>query len=159
MRSSTRSRLSACARWTCPRPRNACGRRSATRARRPDSRSPPSGPKSSMTRGTDIRIVHGVVTGSLLCVTALCVVMAWQAAPVIAALLALIAVTCMSYAFGDALLAQKHALGPALALVTLNLLLVIPELTLRAVDFRYESGLQFGYPRPIHFARFLPHCR
>lgn len=38
-----------------------------------------------------------------------------------------------------------------LSLSVLNALIVVPELALRTIDFRYESGVQFGYPKPSHF--------
>jgi lysophospholipase L1-like esterase len=36
-------------------------------------------------------------------------------------------------------------------IIILSVLLIIPELVLRLVGFRYESGIQFGHPRPSHF--------
>jgi len=39
----------------------------------------------------------------------------------------------------------------------LNLILVPPEAYLRFKGFRYESGIQFGYPRPYQFSVFEPH--
>ena len=41
-----------------------------------------------------------------------------------------------------------------LSLAVVNMLLIIPELSLRLTDFHYETGIQFGYPRPIQFIRF-----
>jgi lysophospholipase L1-like esterase len=43
-----------------------------------------------------------------------------------------------------------------LAVAALNLLLVVPELSLRLAGFHYESGIQFGYPRPIRMVAFEP---
>ncbi|MFC1570064.1 hypothetical protein ACFL4L_07495, partial [bacterium] len=37
----------------------------------------------------------------------------------------------------------------------LNLLFISPELILRDIKFRYESGIQFGHPRPTHFIHFI----
>ncbi len=45
-------------------------------------------------------------------------------------------------------------LGVFLVLSILNVGLLVPELSLRAMDFRYESGVQFGYPRPEQFYSF-----
>jgi lysophospholipase L1-like esterase len=55
----------------------------------------------------------------------------------------------------------RRRIDPAwlLGLAVLNLLLVLPELGLRAAGFRYESGIEFGYPRPSHFVAFEPHER
>ncbi len=47
--------------------------------------------------------------------------------------------------------------GWLLAVAALNLALLAPELGLRAAGFRYESGIQFGYPRPWQFVAFEPH--
>lgn len=43
-----------------------------------------------------------------------------------------------------------------LALAVLNALLVIPEAGLRLADFRFTSGVQFGYPTPADFQEFAP---
>lgn len=40
-----------------------------------------------------------------------------------------------------------------LSLALLNLMLGVPEIVLRLADFHYESGIQFGYPRPTMFRR------
>ncbi len=44
----------------------------------------------------------------------------------------------------------------ALSLAVLNALVVVPELLLRLRDFRYEPGIQFGYPRPAGFHYLQP---
>lgn len=44
-----------------------------------------------------------------------------------------------------------------LVLASANFFLLTPELALRAAGFRYESGIEFGYPRPSHFIGFEPH--
>ena len=43
-----------------------------------------------------------------------------------------------------------------ISIAVIQLLVIPPELALRLVDFRYESGIQFGYPRPTQFQRFVP---
>jgi lysophospholipase L1-like esterase len=50
-------------------------------------------------------------------------------------------------------------LPACLSLAALNLALLTPELLLRAGGFRFESGIQFGYPRPRSFARLRPDSR
>ena len=47
--------------------------------------------------------------------------------------------------------------GIVLALAVLHLFLLTPEIGLRLAGFRYESGIQFGYPRPHQFTRFVAH--
>jgi lysophospholipase L1-like esterase len=46
-----------------------------------------------------------------------------------------------------------------LLLATLNLFVVVPELGLRLADFRYESGIQFGFPRPSQFVHYRPDAK
>ncbi len=43
---------------------------------------------------------------------------------------------------------KKRVHGALLALGTLSLVLMLPEAALRAANFRYESRLEFGFPRP-----------
>ncbi|MCU0612686.1 MAG: GDSL-type esterase/lipase family protein [Candidatus Eisenbacteria bacterium] len=57
---------------------------------------------------------------------------------------------------GVARLRQGRAVNVILAAALLNLLIVVPELALRLRDFRYEAGIQFGYPRPSRFAQLQP---
>ncbi|NIM96426.1 MAG: hypothetical protein GTO18_22225 [Anaerolineales bacterium] len=44
-------------------------------------------------------------------------------------------------------------LGVFITLAMLNLFIIVPEYALRVADFRYESGIQFGYPRPTQFVQ------
>ncbi len=55
-------------------------------------------------------------------------------------------------------LLYKRGRGTALFIVlaVLNLILMVPELALRAADFRYESGLSYGALRPSFQALFVP---
>ncbi|MEE2685407.1 MAG: SGNH/GDSL hydrolase family protein [Planctomycetota bacterium] len=43
-----------------------------------------------------------------------------------------------------------------LVLALANLLLIVPELSLRVAQFRYQSGIEFGYPRPETFVTLVP---
>ncbi len=43
-----------------------------------------------------------------------------------------------------------------LSLACLNLFLLSPELILRQLDFHYEMGIQFGYPKLTSFKTFVP---
>ena len=43
-----------------------------------------------------------------------------------------------------------------LVLALVNLFLVVPELSLRVAQFRYQSGIEFGYPRPDTFVSLVP---
>lgn len=39
-------------------------------------------------------------------------------------------------------------------IAVLNVFVIVPELALRTGEFRYEPGIQFGFPRPRNFLRF-----
>ena len=43
-----------------------------------------------------------------------------------------------------------------LLLAILNMLVIVPELSLRVTGFRYQSGIEFGYPRPDTFITLAP---
>jgi len=43
-----------------------------------------------------------------------------------------------------------------ISLAILNIVLATPELALRAADITYETGIQFGYPRPSQFLELVP---
>jgi len=54
---------------------------------------------------------------------------------------------------------SKRLPGWLLVLATLNFVVAVPELGLRATGFRGEAGIQFGYPRPEEFMGFDPDPR
>jgi lysophospholipase L1-like esterase len=41
-----------------------------------------------------------------------------------------------------------------IVIAVINALIIVPELALRIVDFRYDAGIQFGYPRARHFIHY-----
>jgi lysophospholipase L1-like esterase len=43
-----------------------------------------------------------------------------------------------------------------LSLALLNFFIIVPELALRVGGFHYETGINFGYPRPSQFVRLIP---
>jgi len=51
---------------------------------------------------------------------------------------------------------RKKYLKFFLLIAVLNIIIVPPELYLRLKGFRYETGIQFGYPRPYQFKVFVP---
>ena len=55
-----------------------------------------------------------------------------------------------------ALANRKGGVGLLVSVAVLNLLLVVPELTLRLYEYRYEAGIQFGHPRPQYFEHLEP---
>lgn len=54
------------------------------------------------------------------------------------------------------LVRRGHSIDWVLAVAALNLFVVVPELGLRLGGFSYESGIQFGYPRPSKMIAFEP---
>ena len=50
---------------------------------------------------------------------------------------------------------RNRPAGFFMTITMLNLLFIAPELLLRDFRFRYESGIQFGHPRPTHFLHFI----
>jgi len=51
---------------------------------------------------------------------------------------------------------RRKYLKVFLVISVLNIIIVPPEIFLRLKGFRYETGIQFGYPRPYQFRVFVP---
>ena len=102
----------------------------------------------------DARFVRVIVTASLL-LSAIAALGAAMRSPrwtwVLLICLAALALTWVGIPRLDA---RGRSVNWLLAIAVLNLLFVTPELALRAIDFRFESGIQFGYPRPEKFVHF-----
>jgi lysophospholipase L1-like esterase len=64
--------------------------------------------------------------------------------------------TVVSLVVMNMLHSANKRLGLFLSLAILNIFLVVPELVLRVTGFRYEAGIQFGYPRPSQYIRLMP---
>ena len=119
------------------------------------SHSQPSGPNE--TGPNETRLVRAIVIASALC----SVVLAWlvslgqsRSALLPAELLVVGIVLWLAIPYLQRI---RGAIGCILALCVLNLLILVPELALRASGFRYESRIEFGYPKPRHFMYFEPH--
>lgn len=69
-------------------------------------------------------------------------------------LLAIPACGFFSWWLAGALFRRRKSIAWLLIIAALNLVLVLPEIGLRLIDFRFESGIQFGYPRPHEFIGF-----
>ncbi len=75
--------------------------------------------------------------------------------------IAFAAMWCVLFVAGVVVLGRirrdRHVMLRFFLLVSvLNLILVPPEAYFRYTGFRYESGIQFGYPRPYQFSVFEP---
>src|SRR5262245_39710958 len=55
-----------------------------------------------------------------------------------------------------ALIRRGRSANVLLTLAMLNVLVLTPELVLRRLDFRYESGIEFGFPRGFWSLRLDP---
>jgi lysophospholipase L1-like esterase len=74
----------------------------------------------------------------------------------VALLLGFLLVIGILWSFSAYLYRKRRPLEWLLTLAVFNLFVVLPELVLRAVDFHYEAGIQFGYPRPTDFLAYAP---
>ena len=68
--------------------------------------------------------------------------------------LALIIFTILCLLIISFLHRRGKGIGIFITLAVLNIFIVVPELGLRVAKFRYESGIQFGYPRAGDFVTF-----
>ena len=60
------------------------------------------------------------------------------------------------WALAGGLASRGKPVAWLLVIASFNLMIVAPELTLRGAGFRYESNIQFGYPRPEDFTTLVP---
>jgi lysophospholipase L1-like esterase len=115
-----------------------------------------------MKESTELRATRMIYVGSFLISTLLLIVLSLKQ-PLRSNIAA-------GYLFGAALVfgaiiigtlrgARHGLLRLFLILAVLNIVIVPPELFLRLRGFRYESGIQFGYPRPYQFDVFEPDAK
>ncbi len=103
------------------------------------------------------KIAETILYSSLFLSIIGCTLLFWQESRGVALLgFVLVVAVSVGRPLLERLVGSKNLVGWSLTLATLNLFLVVPELGLRAADFRAESGIQFGYPRPTEFMRFAP---
>lgn len=100
--------------------------------------------------------IRGFLTCSLLCSTILAGVLSFTHPKWNKILLGLFFVTFLGWCLITYLHRKKGPLNIFLSIAVLNLCAIVPELSLRIANFRYESGIQFGYPRPSNFIRYEP---
>ena len=114
---------------------------------------------SAVKESTELRLTRMLYVASLLISTVLIIGLVF-AQPMKSNIAA-------SYLWGAALVLGTVLIGACkgkrrkylrffLLLAALNIILVPPELYLRLKGFRFESGIQFGYPRPSQFSVFIP---
>lgn len=105
----------------------------------------------------NLRIARALFAASLALSLLLSLVLLFQAARFrTAALVGLAALLLGGWWAGGECFRRGRSTGWLLGLATLNAIVVVPELALTALDLRYESGIQFGFPRPHQFVYFVP---
>ena len=101
----------------------------------------------------EARVVRVLLTGSFGIVA---VALALQNARYMSALAGLGAVGAFFHYLPGYLHRRGMAVEWLLIVAVFNLLIVAPELGFRASGFRYDSGIEFGYPRPHDFVYLEP---
>ncbi|MCZ6594500.1 MAG: GDSL-type esterase/lipase family protein [Bacteroidetes bacterium] len=104
----------------------------------------------------ELIFVRGLLIASLVCSTVLAFGLTASKTKWAILFLGLILVTPTLWFFATYLHRKQKPVEWLLSIAVLNLFVVVPELALRAVDFRYESGIQWGWPRPSHFLFYEP---
>src|SRR5262245_46207273 len=113
----------------------------------------------------ELTLVRAVFTASLSCSIVLGVTLivirrspdlAWPAGSLLLATGLVSLVPAAWYAIAYLHRRQRPILW-LLSVGVVNLLIVVPELGLRVLDFRAESRIEFGYPRPVDFLGLQPH--
>lgn len=104
----------------------------------------------------EYKLIRLILVSSLLISISLALVETVQYTPVVFVLLGLIIALPVLLVALSLFHRRGMKLGWFVSLAFLNLFLFVPELGLRVANFQYESGIQFGYPRPSHFVRLDP---
>jgi len=111
----------------------------------------------------DVTFVRGIVTASFVCsilIALVAVVIRVSGGRFLTGLqwavviLALALSAAFFYFFVPYLHRHAKPVNWLMMIAVLNFFVVVPELTLRTAEFRYEPGIQFGFPRPRNFLRF-----
>jgi lysophospholipase L1-like esterase len=107
---------------------------------------------------TEVRITRMIFTASFLVSTVILVLLSLNQ-PIRSNIAAgyLCGFILVAGVFAMSRITSKHRklLHFFLLISVLNLMLVPPEVYLRLRGFHYESGIQFGYPRPYQFSPFV----
>lgn len=109
-------------------------------------------------RDRELVIVRAISSASLICSTALALVLAIKAVDIVwaAAFVGLVTVTVGSRFLATRLYQKEKSIDWLLSVAILNFVL-IAELALRVIDFAYVSKIEFGYPRPVGASDYRAH--
>ncbi len=99
---------------------------------------------------------RALVTGSFLCSMGLILILMIRESRLAVVLLGFGLITVASRSLMATLQRNNKPYEWFISLAMLNLVLVVPELGLRAVDFSYESRAEFRYPRTSNYMYFEP---
>lgn len=102
-------------------------------------------------QSTELRLTRGLLAGSLTCSIVLVFALAMARTSWAAVLLGLILTGAGLWFLTTYLYRKQRPIGWLLSIAVLNLAVVVPELALTLADFRYESRIEFGWPRPSAF--------
>jgi len=103
----------------------------------------------------ELTMTRAVVAGSLSCSIVLAAIGSFGMARFwTVAVVGLGVVTLAALRLATLLWRKGRSIKPFITLAVLNLLVVVPELALRAANFQYRSSIQFGYPGPKQLVYF-----
>jgi len=109
-----------------------------------------------MQQSRELKIGTTIFYASLFFSVIGCALLIWQESRGLALLSLFLVLAIAAPFFLRRMVSSSTLAGWLLAFATLNFFLIVPELGLRAIGFRAEAGIQFGYPRPEEFVRFDP---
>lgn len=104
----------------------------------------------------ELKIIRNLFAGSLLCSVVLIFLLTLAKTKWIILLLAVFGFAVLLWVIGARLHRNQKRIEWLLSLAVINLFIVVPELALRVANFRYDSGIQFGYPLPSEFVYYEP---
>jgi len=102
----------------------------------------------------ELRLIRTLLTGSLLCSTVLVFALMAARTSLAWVFLGMLLTVFLLWFLSAYLFKKGKRVDWLLTIAVINFFIVVPELALRLADFHYESGIQFGYPRPSDFASF-----
>ncbi len=110
------------------------------------------------TNNNVFRLVRIIFSGSLLCSIILLGYLSWIEYTWFFVLAGFVVICVILLYIMHGLYKKEKSIEWFLTVAVFNILLIVPELGLRSIDFQYayEFGIQFGYPRRINFVNFVP---
>lgn len=113
-----------------------------------------------MQESSELRAVRMLFVGSFLLSSILLILLALSQntkTHILASYISIVVLFAGTAYLGSSSIRRKKTLELFLLAAAVNLIIVPTETFLRIRGFRYEPGVQFGYPRPYQFSAFEPH--